>query len=103
MTDKYICGDCGEKIKRDQLLRADHPFRKTDVIYGCPRCKGVQELYRACDDNDCWLKTTGNINTAQGYLCVCSKHFELIIAQKEADEEDIIVNKVLKTIEDNKP
>lgn len=103
MTDKYVCTMCGEKIYDNQFLVAPNPFKPSFEIHGCPKCKSVGDYYRACDNKDCWLESTSGINTPTGYLNLCGKHFELIIAQKEADEEDRRLNKVLKTIEDNKP
>ena len=99
MTDKYICGNFGERIYDDEFLLAAHPFDEGEKIYGCPRCKGVEELYRVCDQKDCWLREGGGINTAAGYRNLCLKHLESPRDEKETER----LNKVLKTIEDNKP
>lgn len=74
-TTKYICGNCGKKLYENQLLVASHPFDEDEELWGCPACKDIDDLYRACEAEECWFKATCGIPTAQGYQRLCGNHY----------------------------
>ncbi len=80
---KYVCEMCGERIYDNQFLVAPNPFKETFEIHGCPKCKSVGSVYRACDNKDCWLKAFNGITTPLGiFYTICDKHFQEEIARK---------------------
>jgi hypothetical protein len=72
---RYICNECDHHLtSADQILRGPNPFDPDDVVLGCPACKSVNELARACYFEDCWQKVSCGTPTKDGYKWSCSKH-----------------------------
>ena len=74
MMDKWLCEECGERVFDNQILVADNPFDKSVTVAGCPGCKEVNTLIRACDFKDCWGRVVQGAPTDHGYKNTCSRH-----------------------------
>ncbi len=74
MTRKQYFANCGWHGNSDDTLRAPNPFDPEEVIWGCPKCKTVNEIYPACDEEGCWEPTTCGTPTEAGYRTTCGKH-----------------------------
>jgi len=75
MGRKHVCGNlrcnwCGDS---DDVLRAPNPFEEGE-LWACPECKTVNELYLACDVEECCEMVTCGTPTKEGYRSTCSKH-----------------------------
>jgi len=77
MNNKYICTNCHRNLYENELLVAQHPFDEEEKVYGCPTCKALDEIYCACDRDECWSKATCGTSTANGYLRVCGSHYRI--------------------------
>jgi hypothetical protein len=73
---KLVCGDyrCGWHGTSDEVLKADNPFEPEYEVWGCPRCKAVDNMYNACDEPDCWDIVQCGTPTLTGYRSTCAKH-----------------------------
>lgn len=65
---------CGWVGKATEALRAPSPFDPTDILNGCPRCKGVDTLRTVCDENGCDRFATCGSPTPDGYRQTCFEH-----------------------------
>jgi len=72
--DKRKCKICGWIGDTWQILRAPNPFDSEEYIFGCPNCKGVDELIVLCDEPGCENKSTIGTPTDDGYRRVCHNH-----------------------------
>lgn len=75
--DKVFC-NCGWKGQKTELLQAQHPFDENDIVYGCPACKGLDEIFLACDVEGCWGYADCGFPTPEGYRHTCGKHMREI-------------------------
>ena len=71
---KLVCNDCGWKGTEDQLLTGRNPFATSELIYGCPQCKGIECYRSACEEIDCWEEDTCGTPTETGYKRTCHNH-----------------------------
>ena len=73
---KYLCSKhrCNWHGFEDEVLTAHSPFDVTDMLYGCPKCKDVRTVVRACDEPDCWEPATCGFPTDSGYRNTCHDH-----------------------------
>lgn len=73
---KTICQErrCGWQGMISEVLCDANPFDRTDNIYGCPKCKAVQEFCMACDEPGCWLPVCAGTPTLDGYRQTCGTH-----------------------------
>lgn len=67
----YRCNWHGDS---SEVLRAQNPFDATDEIEGCPKCKEIGSVVRACDEPDCWKEVTCGTPTPDGYRNTCGEH-----------------------------
>ena len=74
MTTKQTCGVCDWHGTSDEVLRAPNPFDPDEVLWGCPKCKSVDQLYLVCDEPDCWDTVSCGTPTPNGYRSTCGKH-----------------------------
>lgn len=78
MTNKYkkkwLCEVCDSTLFDENLLRAPNPFDSESTIVGCPYCKTINEMVRACDEPGCTQKASCGFPTAGGYRCTCYEH-----------------------------
>ena len=74
--DKLICSEieCTWRGLEKDALKAPNPFEPTEIIYGCPECKEINTLVRACDEPRCWVQVSCGTPTKDGYRSTCSKH-----------------------------
>jgi len=70
----FKCKECGKITKT--YLKAKNPFNKTDDIFGCPNCKGINTLYRICDEPNCKEIAICGFPTDKGYRNTCGKHYK---------------------------
>jgi hypothetical protein len=72
--NKAIC-ECGWKGMEEELLKGKNPFDDNDLIYACPKCKGLNSTINlACDEPDCWEEVSCGTPTSNGYRRTCYKH-----------------------------
>ena len=71
---KLVCRDCGAHTTENQALMAESPFDKNKLLIGCPGCKEVDTLYRACDAFECWNESTHGGPSERGYRFGCHEH-----------------------------
>jgi hypothetical protein len=73
LKNKIGCNDCDWHGMRDELLSAPNPF-EDDILYACPKCKGM-DLFSACEIDGCWKETTNGGTHPDGeYKRACSEH-----------------------------
>lgn len=72
---KQRCDECGWRGTDDQVLRAPNPFDPEDTLYGCPDCKQVECLRRACDDPECWEFASCGWPDGDRYRTTCGPHY----------------------------
>ncbi len=76
--DRWLCRECGHVCTNADLLRAPHPFHSpftprfcSKQIVGCPKCREVETMTRACDVEGCGLAASSFI-PLRG--CRCYEH-----------------------------
>lgn len=76
MTTKQTCCNsrCCWHGLSDDVLKAPNPFNPDKVIWVCPKCKGIDSLYLACDEPGCWDYATMGTHTPTGYRSTCWMH-----------------------------
>jgi hypothetical protein len=79
MKRKVFCKECDWRgdLYQDALCEAN-PFDRSENIYGCPKCKSVEQFAMACDYNGCWKEVTGGFSTPDGYRNTCYMHGEML-------------------------
>ena len=75
-TRKLLCRECAWVGPKAEILTAPSPFRAGDEIVGCPRCFGVECFAPGCDAEGCRNAAIGGTPTDNGYLMLCSVHFQ---------------------------
>lgn len=72
----FICHECGHVIRDGQLLKAPHPFRSDDCVYGCPMCRESSSSFpMACDEECCDRHATmGSFGSDGVYRSTCFEH-----------------------------
>ena len=78
-TNQWCCRDCGHISLEVDLLRAPNPFSVGENIVGCPKCKGVGNFARLCDEPGCCNEATCGFPTTEGdefggYRMTCHEH-----------------------------
>jgi hypothetical protein len=71
---KVVCDDCGWRGEDDAVLTGPNPFHPDMAIIGCPQCKEIGTIVRACDEPECWKQVSCGTPTADGYRCTCGAH-----------------------------
>lgn len=71
---KWLCSECSEVGTDESVLKAPNPFDPDDEICGCPSCKAVNSLTRACDEPGCAREGTCGGPTPDGYKWHCYEH-----------------------------
>lgn len=71
-----LCGEyrCNWRGTDAEVLHAPNPFDPEDEISGCPKCKEINSIYRACDEPGCWDRVSCGTTTPNGYRQTCGKH-----------------------------
>jgi hypothetical protein len=82
---KCLEDGCGWHGKMSELLWAEHPFRTSRRVYGCPRCEEL-EVAQCCEEPDCWEASEHGMASPGGVVWVCSKH--LISRSKQRPTTD---------------
>jgi len=82
MTTKQFCDNrrCGWRGTSDEVLKAPSPFDKEYELWACPKCKGVNVLYLACDEPGCWQIGSSGMPVTGGYRWTCAKHVPKVAA-----------------------
>lgn len=71
--DKWRC-ECGFLVFASELLTAPNPFDVEDTLHGCPLCKRVNALERACDEPGCGNLSCAGTPHPGGYKFHCHLH-----------------------------
>lgn len=80
---KYTCS-CG--WWGFDVLRAASPFDADDVLVGCPSCRQIDTINRACDVDGCPCVVVAGIPMPNGdYRTVCSTHSRVVLAERDAE------------------
>ena len=77
IKDKVLCQECGWFGHNEDVLAAENPFDKDEMVYGCPKCKSVDSVISACDAPGCWKKVTCGWPHPDGYRNTCSDHYRV--------------------------
>ena len=73
-SEKITCRDCHWHGRASEMLIAQHPFAPTETISGCPKCKGIDQLFVVCDEPGCAQEVSCGTPTPQGYRQTCGAH-----------------------------
>jgi len=71
---RMICDECGWCGDEDHVLLGRNPFDPDSEIDGCPQCKKIDSVSRACDEPGCRRLVVCGTPTADGYRCTCGAH-----------------------------
>ena len=73
---KVICNEykCNWTGVESEILTAESPFEKGEIISACPECKEINTIVYACDEPGCWKQATCGTPTENGYRNTCGKH-----------------------------
>ena len=69
--DEHHCTWIG---REREILTAENPFDENDKITACPKCKTIDSLVFACDEEDCWRSVSCGTSTQSGYRRTCHEH-----------------------------
>lgn len=69
----YKCQGCYMIIPDSEFLVAGDPFKKGEVVYGCPEC-GDMDSDPVCDREGCRRSATCGTPTPDGYRTTCGPH-----------------------------
>jgi hypothetical protein len=81
--NRYICEACNWVGNESELLTAQNPFDIDSEIAGCPACKSINTLIRACDEPGCNRTATCGWPSPSGYRATCAQHYKPVAAGKE--------------------
>lgn len=73
--NKFVCSECCWHGFSSNILWALNPFCEEQDIAGCPSCKDINTLVRACDQPGCWEPTSCGYPTDHGYRITCHGHY----------------------------
>ena len=68
------CTECNKIFEMDEILKAENPFYKQELIYGCPECFSIDSFLVICDEVGCKDVVTCGTPTKEGYRGTCGKH-----------------------------
>lgn len=74
MQKMVLCKECGRIVEEDKPLRAFSPFRKDEIIIGCPYCYAIDSMFMVCDEPGCSGAACVGTPTVSGYRNTCAKH-----------------------------
>ena len=86
---KFKCKECGAIVAHDRVPEAVNPFNRHEMIFGCPECREVNSLIRACDVDGCNEVSSCVLRqdeiTDTDYRFVCSFHCQKKNHNKKRD------------------
>lgn len=71
---KYKCEDCGWLGFDREMLTAPNPFDPDDIVFGCPRCRSIDNFVGLCDEPGCNERGGMGTPTPNGYRWTCYAH-----------------------------
>lgn len=71
---KMKCNGCDWVGESEDLLIGEHPFQDGCELQGCPECREIWDIRRACDEPGCREEATCGTPTPAGYRSTCGKH-----------------------------
>lgn len=74
MSDRSFCRVCNWRGAVADILKAPSPFDHEDEVWGCPKCKVVNELAETCDEPNCWVEASCGTPSSPGYRRTCWEH-----------------------------
>ena len=72
--ERWFCDEC--KAVSTSRLSAPNPFAPSETVVGCPNCRAVESLTRACQMPGCSKRATGGYLGLHGYryFWACGTH-----------------------------
>ncbi len=77
---KFICVECKHRLIEGDMLIGLNPF-KDEEIFGCPKCKAINNFEKVCDHIDCWEYVSTGTPTSDGYKFLCGAHRLLLLSK----------------------
>jgi ssDNA-binding Zn-finger/Zn-ribbon topoisomerase 1 len=72
---KMVCDECGWCGDGDHVLNGFNPFDPDVAVEGCPQCKKIDSVSRACDEPWCRKQVVFGLLLPDGtYRCTCHDH-----------------------------
>lgn len=71
---KVRCTQCDWVGDSDEVLRGENPFEAGTTIWGCPECRDIDHLNRACDEPECREYATCGTPVKGDYRHTCGMH-----------------------------
>lgn len=72
---RVLCIECKWCGPEAEMLTATSPFDPEDTVVGCPKCKTVNRLHRACDVEGCDRESSCGFPSDSGYRRTCGEHY----------------------------
>ena len=74
--DKAKCRECYWKGRYVEVLEAENPLDKDEIVSGCPQCKSVDTIESVCDEPGCWLGVSCStpVKGKVRYRSTCGEH-----------------------------
>lgn len=66
--------DNGHIFPEAEMLVAQHPFDPDDQVHGCPQCRTIRNIYRACDRTGCHRAASSGTPDGHSYRWTCHTH-----------------------------
>jgi hypothetical protein len=60
---------CAWQGDESDVLKASHPFKEGEQVWGCPACRAIDTLMTVCDTPGCW-----ELAHFLGEQAACSQH-----------------------------
>ena len=71
---KVKCFACDWTCLRAEVLIAENPFIKNQLLTACPRCREINVIIDVCDEPRCWEIKKYFTATKDGGRRTCEKH-----------------------------
>ena len=83
--DKTICMMCGWRGRESEILSAPNPFEPGGKIWGCPKCKRIEQFRPVCAHKDCWNGLQTWVKVQGEYIGFCEKHAQEIESKRKKE------------------
>lgn len=95
---RHQCLQCKVIITWGEALKAQNPFDKDYIIYGCPKCFTVDDFILSCGVLTCNEPALCGTQTKSGYSLTCLQHQPLAEAERMTNEEETEVTNKARVI-----